>query len=107
MYRPAHGPKQGRQHVGGKPERNFKGVGVRISGHPPLKNDQGLQGGGKKTAVEHIKVDAGTMKIKVYKLNDSGDPGDLLVELEIAPSVETMRLARETLLLQPSPTDSG
>ena len=60
-----------------------KGEWSEYQGNPLLKTTHVSSEGEKKTAVEHIKVDAGTMKIKVYKLNDSGDPGDLLVELEM------------------------
>jgi hypothetical protein len=44
-----------------------------------MRNAEGEERG---TAVEHIRVDADTMKVVVYKLDSSGQIGEQVMEAE-------------------------
>ena len=51
-------------------------------GNPALKATRTATEGEMKTYAEHVKVDDDTMKVKVFRQNDSGGAGELLVEVE-------------------------
>lgn len=60
-----------------------KGQWVESNGSPALKATRISEEGEVKTIAEHIKVDDNTMKVKVFKQDDSGNAGELLMELEL------------------------
>ncbi len=60
-----------------------KGAWTKHEGNPLLKTTVLGEQGEMKTASEHIKVDADTMRIKVYQQDESGEPGEFLIELEL------------------------
>jgi hypothetical protein len=60
-----------------------KGAWKEHEGNPLLKTTINGQEGEIKIASEHINVDANTMRVKVYKQNDSGDLGEVMVEVEL------------------------
>lgn len=59
-----------------------KGEWVESNGNPALKVTRSGADGEAKTIAEHIKVDDKTMKVRVHKQDDSGNPGELMMELE-------------------------
>ncbi len=59
-----------------------KGAWSEYQGHPLLKTTYSTADKELKTATEHIKVSADTMAVKLYKQNDSGEPGEVMLELE-------------------------
>jgi hypothetical protein len=53
------------------------------NGNPTLKATmRNAEGDTRGTAVEHIRVDADTMKVVVYKLDSSGEIGEQVMEAE-------------------------
>ncbi len=60
-----------------------KGTWKEHQGNPLLKTTTTGSEGEMKFASEHINVDADTMRVKVYKQNESSDPGEMLIELEL------------------------
>ena len=60
-----------------------KGAWSKHQGNPLLKTTVTGEQGEMKIASEHIKVDADTMRVKVYKQDESGEPGELLIELDL------------------------
>jgi hypothetical protein len=60
-----------------------KGAWKEHEGNPLLKTTINGQEGEIKIASEHINVDSNTMRVKVYKQNDSGDLGEVMVEVEL------------------------
>ena len=60
-----------------------KGTWAEHEGHPLLKTTITGEEGEMKMASEHINVDTETMKVKVYRQNDAGDPGEVLAEVEL------------------------
>jgi hypothetical protein len=60
-----------------------KGTWSEHDGNPLLKTTVTGEQGEMKLASEHIKVDADTMRVKVYKQDEAGEPGELLIELEM------------------------
>ncbi len=60
-----------------------KGSWSEYQGNPLLKTTIQTEDKEIKMATEHIKVDADTIKIIVHKQTDSGEPGEVMVELEM------------------------
>lgn len=60
-----------------------KGQWVESNGSPALKVTRISADAEAKTIAEHVKVDDSTMKVKVFKQDDSGNAGELLMELEL------------------------
>jgi hypothetical protein len=60
-----------------------KGEWAKHEGNPLLKTTVMSGQGEMKLASEHIQVDADTMRVKVYKQDEAGEPGELLIELEM------------------------
>lgn len=63
--------------------RVSKGTWGGHEGNPLLKTSVSGQEGEMKIASEHIHVDADTMRVKVYKQDESGAPGEVMAELEM------------------------
>lgn len=59
-----------------------KGQWVESNGSPALKTTRISEEGEVKTIAEHIKVDDNTMKVKIFKQDDSGNAGELMMEVE-------------------------
>lgn len=51
-------------------------------GNPALKATRTAVEGEMKTYAEHVKVDDDTMTVKVFRQDDSGGAGELMVEVE-------------------------
>ncbi len=59
-----------------------RGEWIEHNGNPAIKSTRISSEGETKTILEHIKVDASTLKVKIYKQDDSGKAGDLAMEVE-------------------------
>ena len=60
-----------------------RGTWKEHKGNPLLKTTISGREGEMKIASEHINVDADTMRVKVYKQNESTDLGEMIVEVEL------------------------
>ena len=60
-----------------------RGTWKEHEGNPLLKVTISGREGEMKIASEHINVDANTMRVRVYKQNESTDPGEIIVEVEL------------------------
>ena len=63
-----------------------KGKWSDYQDHPLLTTTVTTKDQEIKMATEHIKVNADTMTVKVYRQTESGQPGEMLVELEMKRS---------------------